>query len=162
MSVFQDVTAVPFIVIIPVLGAAAGAGVLAGELGAAVAKAVLTVALVLLAGRWLLKPLFHRVARLRSTEVFTLTVLFVVLVAAWTTHSLGLSLAFGAFLAGMALRESEFRHQVEASIKPFRDVLLGLFFVAIGMLLEPAALHPNQLPPLTLGERSSTVWVLSR
>jgi CPA2 family monovalent cation:H+ antiporter-2 len=136
MSVFQDVTAVPFIVIIPVLGAAVGIGMIAGELGLAIAKAALAVLLVLVAGRWLLRPLLRIVARQRSAEIFTLTVLFVVLAAAWTTDLLGLSLAFGAFLAGMTLGESEFRHQVEASIKPFRDVLLGLFFVAIGMLID--------------------------
>jgi CPA2 family monovalent cation:H+ antiporter-2 len=140
LSVFQDVTAVPFIVIIPVLGAAASASVIAGELGIAGLKAVAAVALVLLAGRWLLRPLFRLVAKLRSAEVFTLTVLLVVLAAAWTTNELGLSLAFGAFLAGMTLGDSEFRHQVEASIKPFRDILLGLFFVAIGTLIDPAVI----------------------
>ena len=140
ISVFQDVTAVPFLILIPVLGTASGLDELAGELGWATAKAVLAFALVFYAARWALGPLFHRVAERRSAELFTLTVLLVVLVAAWTTNSLGLSLAFGAFLAGMMLGETEFRHQVESSIRPFRDVLLGLFFVGIGMLIEPAAL----------------------
>jgi len=140
MSVFQDVTAVPFVILIPVLGAATGMEQLAGELGWAAAKAVLAFALVFYAARWALRPLFHLVAERRSAELFTLTVLLVVLLAAWTTHSLGLSLAFGAFLAGMMLGETEFRHQVESSIRPFRDVLLGLFFVGIGMLIEPAVL----------------------
>ncbi|ACE82850.1 monovalent cation:proton antiporter family protein [Cellvibrio japonicus] len=140
MSVFQDVTAVPFVVVIPVLGAAAGADVLANTLGWAMAKAVLAFVLVFIAGRWLLRPLFHLVAAQRSAEVFTLTVLLVALLAAWTTNSLGLSMAFGAFLAGMMLGETEFRHQVESTIRPFRDVLLGLFFVGIGMLIDPAAL----------------------
>lgn len=140
MSVFQDVTAVPFIVVIPVLGTAAGATMVAGLLGTALLKATLATALVLVAGRILLRPLFHSVARQRSAEVFTLTVLLVSLGAAWVTHGLGLSLAFGAFLAGMVLGETEFRHQVEAAIRPFRDVLLGLFFVGIGMLFDPAAL----------------------
>ena len=139
-SVFQDVTAVPFLILIPVLGAATGMDKLAGELGWAMAKAVLAFALVFYAARWALRPLFHLVAERRSAELFTLTVLLVVLLAAWTTHSLGLSLAFGAFLAGMMLGETEFRHQVESSIRPFRDVLLGLFCVGIGMLIEPAAL----------------------
>ncbi|MFN3867169.1 MAG: cation:proton antiporter [Demequina sp.] len=138
MSVFQDVTAVPFVVVIPVLGVAASAGALAGELGVASAKAALAVVVVFIVGRRLLRPLFHLVARRGSAEMFTLTVLFVILVAAWTTDSLGLSLAFGAFIAGMTLGETEFRHSVEATIRPFRDVLLGLFFVAIGMLFEPA------------------------
>jgi len=140
MSVFQDVTAVPFVVVIPVLGLAAGADVLAGALGWALAKALLALGLVFIAGRWLLRPIFHFIAERRSAEIFTLTVLLVALSAAWTTHSLGLSLAFGAFLAGMMLGETEFRHQIETTIRPFRDVLLGLFFVGIGMLVDPAAL----------------------
>ncbi|AOS85080.1 sodium:proton exchanger [Chlorobaculum limnaeum] len=142
MSVFQDVTAVPFLVIIPVLGASVAANVLAGALGWALAKAVLAFALVFIAGRWLLHPLFHFIARRRSLEMFTLAVLLVALVAAWTTNSLGLSLAFGGFLAGMILGETEFRHQVESSIRPFRDVLLGLFFIGIGMRFDPAAVPP--------------------
>jgi len=140
MSVFQDVTAVPFVVIIPVLGMAAGAELLLGALGWALAKALLAFGLVFYLGRWILRPIFHFVAERRSAEIFTLTVLLVALLAAWTTNSLGLSLAFGAFLAGMVLGETEFRHQVEATVRPFRDVLLGLFFIGIGMLVDPAAL----------------------
>lgn len=140
MSVFQDVTAVPFLVVIPVLGLAVGADALAVELGWAIAKALLAFVLVFYFGRWLLRPLFHLVTWRRSAEVFTLAVLLVALLAAWTTFNLGLSLAFGAFLAGMMLGETEFRHQVESSIRPFRDVLLGLFFIGIGMLFEPAAI----------------------
>ncbi|GMU49839.1 MAG: hypothetical protein AMXMBFR31_20650 [Candidatus Desulfobacillus denitrificans] len=143
MSVFQDVTAVPFVVIIPVLGTAVGASALAGALGLTLAKAVAAFLLVFFGGRWLLRSLFHLVTAQRSAELFTLTVLFVSLVAAWITHSLGMSMAFGAFLAGMVLGETEFRHQVESAIRPFRDVLIGLFFVGIGMLIEPA-----QLPAL--------------
>ncbi len=142
MSVFQDVTAVPFLVVIPVLGMAVGADMLAGALGWAFAKAVLAIAVVIVAGRWLLRPMFHLIAQRRSAEIFTLTVLLIALLAAWATSSLGLSLAFGAFLAGMMLGETEFRHQVESSIRPFRDVLLGLFFVGIGMRFDPAAIPP--------------------
>lgn len=140
ISVFQDVTAVPLLILIPVLGASGGMDALAGELGWALVKAALAFALVFYVARWALRPFFHRVAESRSAELFTLTVLLAALAAAWTTHSLGLSLAFGAFLAGMMLGETEFRHQVESSIRPFRDVLLGLFFVGIGMLIDPAAL----------------------
>ncbi len=140
LSVFQDVTAVPFVVVIPVLGLAAGAEVLAASLGWAVAKALLAVSIVFVAGRWILRPLFHAVAVGRSAELFTLTVLLVSLAAGWTTGQLGLSMAFGAFLAGMMLGETEFRHQVEAAIRPFRDMLLGLFFVGIGMLFDLRAL----------------------
>ncbi len=141
MSVFQDVTAVPFLVVIPVLAMAdTSASILISSLGMAFAKAALAFALVLLAGRWVMRPLFYLVAELRSAEVFTLTVLFVSLVAAWTTSRLGLSMAFGAFLAGMMLGETEFRHQVESTIRPFRDVLLGLFFIGIGMLVDPSSI----------------------
>ena len=140
MSVFQDVTAVPFLVVIPVLGAAVGNLALAGALGWAIGKAVLAFALVYFAGRWLLRPLFQLVTRRRSAEVFTLAVLLVALLAAWTSNGLGLSLAFGAFLVGMMLGETEFRYQVESTIRPFRDVLLGLFFVGIGTLIDPGAI----------------------
>lgn len=142
LSVFQDVTAVPFLVIIPVLGTSVAAEVLAGALGWALAKAVLAFALVFIAGRWLLHPLFQFISSRRSLEMFTLAVLLVALLAAWTTNRLGLSLAFGGFLAGMILGETEFRHQVESSIRPFRDVLLGLFFIGIGMRFDPAAIPP--------------------
>ncbi|MCG3200997.1 MAG: Glutathione-regulated potassium-efflux system protein KefC [Gammaproteobacteria bacterium] len=142
MSVFQDVTAVPFLVIIPVLGTSVAADVLAASLGRALANAILALALVFFAGRWLLRPLFHLVSERRSLEMFTLAVLLVALLAAWTTSSLGLSLAFGGFLVGMMLGETEFRHQVESSIRPFRDVLLGLFFIGIGMRFDPASIPP--------------------
>jgi CPA2 family monovalent cation:H+ antiporter-2 len=145
LSVFQDVTAVPFVIVIPVLGMAAGVEALTASLGWALAKAVLAFVLVFLAGRWLLRPLFHAAAASRSAELFTLTVLLVSLTAGWTTHRLGLSMAFGAFLAGMMLGETEFRHQIESAIRPFRDMLLGLFFVGIGMLFDltslPAVWH---------------------
>lgn len=140
ISVFQDVTAVPFLIVIPVLGAASSAGLPLGELGWAALKAVAAFALVFVVGRRLLRPMFRLITRRRSTELFTLTVLLVALLAAWSTQHLGLSLAFGAFLAGLMIGETEFRHQVESSIRPFRDVLLGLFFVGIGMLIDPAAL----------------------
>lgn len=139
MSVFQDVTAVPFVVVIPVLGAAATI-TLAAPLGWALLKAAFAFVLVALVGRWLLQPLFQAVAARHSPELFTLTVLFSSLVAAWITQRLGLSMALGAFLAGMALGETEFRYHIEATIRPFRDVLLGLFFITIGMLFDPLAL----------------------
>lgn len=140
LSVFQDVTSVPFVVIFPVLGAAALATSVGESLLVALGKAVLALALVYVSGRWLLRPLFHAVAQRSSSELFTLAVLLVSLTAAWLTSSLGLSMAFGAFLVGMMLGETEFRHQMEAVVRPFRDVLLGLFFVGIGMLFDPALL----------------------
>jgi CPA2 family monovalent cation:H+ antiporter-2 len=138
LNVFQDVTAVPFLVVIPVL--AHQGSPIAGPLAWALLKALLAFAAVVIAGKWLLRPLFHEIAARRSPELFTLTVLLVSLAAAWVTHELGLSMAFGAFLAGMILGETEFRHAVEATIRPFRDVLLGLFFITVGMLLDVPAL----------------------
>jgi CPA2 family monovalent cation:H+ antiporter-2 len=139
MSVFQDVTAVPFVVILPVLGTASAQS-MAGSVVWAIAKAILVFVLLFLIGRRLLRPLFHEIASRRSPELFTLTVLFVTLAAAWITSVFELSMAFGAFLAGMVLGDTEFRHQIESTIRPFRDVLLGLFFISIGMLFEPAVL----------------------
>jgi len=92
--------------------------------------------IVLAAGRWLLRPLFLEIARARTPELFLLAVLLIALASAWITEAVGLSLALGAFLAGVMLAETEFRHQIEASIRPFRDILLGLFFITVGMLLD--------------------------
>ncbi|MDR7120412.1 cation:proton antiporter [Rheinheimera soli] len=142
LSVFQDITAVPFIVVIPVLGTAV-ASEIAGSLGLAVAKAALAMVLVIGVGRLLFRPFFHLVASKKSAELFTLTVLLVCLLAGFATEQLGLSMAFGAFLAGMVLGDTEFRHQVESTIRPFRDVLLGLFFISVGMLVDPAAIVPQ-------------------
>ena len=102
----------------------------------AVGIAILALLMVLAAGRWLLRPLFLTIASLRSPELFSLSVLLAVLASAWATHAAGLSLALGAFLAGMMLAETEFRHQVEATIRSYREVLLGLFFITMGMLLD--------------------------
>jgi CPA2 family monovalent cation:H+ antiporter-2 len=102
----------------------------------AVLGGVLAIIAVLAAGRWLLRPLFHVIAHSRLRELFTLTVLLVVLASAWVSHSAGLSYALGAFLAGMMLAETEYRHQIDSVIRPFRDLLLGLFFISVGMLLD--------------------------
>ncbi len=97
---------------------------------------MLAIAAVLAAGRWLLRPLFREMAHSRLRELFTLAVLLVVLAAAWVSSLAGLSSGLGAFLAGMMLAETEYRHQIESVIRPFRDILLGLFFVSVGMLLD--------------------------
>ena len=132
---FQDLSFVLFLAVATAI-AAGGTDFGPRALGLAVGKAALGLALVLLAGRRLMRPLFFEIARHRSHELFTLAVLLVALASAWITYRVGLSLALGAFLAGMLLAETEYRHQVEAVIRPFRDVLLGLFFITIGMLLD--------------------------
>jgi len=136
---FQDLAFVPFLALAGVIGAA-GESYSATEVLAAVVKGGTALAIVLAAGRWLLRPMFHEIAVSRTPELFTLAVLFVAMGSAWATHAVGLSLALGAFLAGMMLAETEYRYQVEAGIKPFRDSLLGLFFVTVGMQLDPQLL----------------------
>jgi len=106
----------------------------------AILIAALALLLVLAAGRWLLRPLFLAIAGVRSAELFSLAVLLAVLASAWATQAAGLSLALGAFLAGMMLAETEFRHQIEATIRSYREVLLGLFFITVGMLLDVSLL----------------------
>lgn len=135
---FQDLAVVPFLILIPAL--ASGDGHIASTLGWAMLKGAAALMLILAIGRWLLRPLFREIAGARLAELFTLAVLFFTLGAAWLTEALGLSLALGAFLAGIMLGETEFRHQVELEIRPFRDVLLGLFFVTVGMLVNVGVL----------------------
>jgi CPA2 family monovalent cation:H+ antiporter-2 len=135
---FQDLAVIPLLVLIPAL--AFTGGEIAGAIGVALAKAAVVLAIVLFLGQRLMRTLFHLVARQKSSELFVLFVLLVTLGLAWITELAGLSLALGAFLAGMLISETEYRYQVEDYIKPFRDVLLGLFFVTIGMLLDWSAL----------------------
>ena len=131
---FQDLAVVPLLVLVPALALSGGA--LAAEVGWALAKAIVVLFLILTVGQRATRALFGLVARQKSSELFVLTVLLVTLGLAWITEIAGLSLALGAFLAGMLISETEYRYQVEDDIKPFRDVLLGLFFVTIGMLLN--------------------------
>jgi monovalent cation:H+ antiporter-2, CPA2 family len=135
MLLFQDLAFVPFLA----LGAMLARGEEQLPLGGsvfAVIGGILAIVAVLAAGRWLLRPLFHEIAHSRLRELFTLAVLLVVLSSAWIAYSAGLSFALGAFLAGMMLAETEYRHQIDAAIRPFRDLLLGLFFISVGMLLD--------------------------
>lgn len=132
---FQDLAFVPFLALEGTL--AAPTEILnAPVILWALLRGGIALLIVLAAGRWLLRPLFHEIGHARSHELFTLTVLLVALASAWATHAAGLSLALGAFLAGMLLAETEYRHQVEVVIRPFRDILLGLFFITVGTLLE--------------------------
>ena len=131
---FQDLAVVPLLILIPVLSQPAGE--LAGMLGVAALKAVVLLGLVLVFGQRVMRWWFTIVAQRRSGELFMLNVLLITLGLAWLSGVAGLSLALGAFLAGMLISETEYRYQVEEDIKPFRDVLLGLFFVTVGMFLD--------------------------
>ena len=132
---FQDVVAVLLLTLVPVF---AGSSDQAWywALPVTLGKTVILFVGLLFASRFVLPRLFHEVAASRSAELFVLLALVIVLLTAWLTHLLGLSPALGAFLAGMLLGESHYRHQIEADIRPFRDILLGLFFVSIGMLID--------------------------
>ena len=131
---FQDLAVVFLLILIPSLGKNPGDLFLA--LSAASIKIAVALALIFVVGQTLMSRWFSLVAKLRSQELFMLNLLLIVLGMAALTEHFGLSLALGAFLAGMLIAETPYRHQVEEDVKPFRDVLLGLFFITIGMLLD--------------------------
>ncbi|MBQ0754890.1 MAG: cation:proton antiporter [Gammaproteobacteria bacterium] len=133
---FQDLAAVLMLVLLPALANSHGDPWQAA--GETLLQALLLFVGIFVVGKWLLPKLLEETGRVRSDEVFVMTALLLALVAAWVTHALGLSMALGAFLAGMMLGESHFRHQIESDIRPFRDLLLGLFFMSVGMLIDPA------------------------
>src|SRR5437762_5396649 len=138
---FQDLAVVAFLIVIPSLGKSGSE--LMGDLAIAALKAAAALALILFAGQKPMRAWFHVVARQKSPELFMLNLLLVTLGLAALTELAGLSLALGAFLAGMLIAETEYRYQVEEDIKPFRDVLLGLFFVSVGMYLDLRAVAAN-------------------
>ena len=135
ICLFQDLSFPLLLALLSALSGGVGT-VDAAHIMGAIGVAAFALLLVLAAGRWLLRPLFLMIASVRSAELFSLAVLLAVLASAWATQAAGLSLALGAFLAGMMLAETEFRHQVEATIRSYREVLLGLFFITVGMLLD--------------------------
>ncbi len=162
---FQDLAVVPLLVLIPAFSEAPEH--LAMTVGIAMLKALVLLALVFFLGRHLLGKWFLIVARGKSAELFVLNVLLVTLGLAWLTETAGLSMALGAFVAGMLISETEFRHQVEEDIKPFRDVLLGLFFVTVGMMLDFSLVLDHALIVLVvlvglLAVKFSLVFGLSR
>ena len=131
---FQDLAVVPLLVLIPALSAPGEQ--LAQSLAMAALKASVLITVLLVGGRHVMRWWLTLVARRKSEELFVLNLLLITLGLAWMTEMAGLSLALGAFIAGMLISETEFKHQVETDIRPFHDVLLGLFFISIGMLLD--------------------------
>ncbi|MEY3104276.1 MAG: hypothetical protein RJA72_308, partial [Pseudomonadota bacterium] len=147
---FQDLAVIPLLVVIPALG---GGESLLNDLFFALLKAAILLFILLRIGPFVMRRWFRMVARQRSHELFTVNVLLASLFFAWLTHAAGLSMELGAFVAGMLIAETEFKVQVEDDIKPFRDLLLGLFFVTIGMKLdvrELPAIWPEVLMLLVL------------
>lgn len=138
---FQDLMVIPLLIIVPALGSGFDSGT--SDLLIAFVKIAVVLAIILFFGQKLMRSWLHIVAQQRSSELFVLNVLLITLGLAWVTQMAGLSLALGAFLAGMLISETEYRYQVEEDVRPFRDVLLGLFFVTIGMLLDVQVLIEN-------------------
>jgi CPA2 family monovalent cation:H+ antiporter-2 len=136
---FQDVAVVPLLIVIPMLAIDTDTSMI-WALSTAILKGVVVVTLLLFIGKWLLPKVFNIIAQVRTDELFVLTTLLVTLLASALTQWFGLSMALGAFLAGMMLSESEYKHQLEADIRPYRDILLGLFFITVGMKLDVALL----------------------
>ncbi|SNX27848.1 Kef-type potassium/proton antiporter, CPA2 family [Polynucleobacter meluiroseus] len=145
---FQDLAVVFLLILLPSLGKNPGDLVIA--LALAGIKIVVALTLIFVIGQTVMSRWFRLVTKLRSQELFMLNLLLIVLGMAGLTEYFGLSLALGAFLAGMLIAETPFRHQVEEDVKPFRDVLLGLFFITVGMLLDFEVIHQQWLLVLLL------------
>ena len=131
---FQDLAIVPLLMLVTLL--AKGEGSFITAMGFAIIKAAAALVLVVGVGRLVLRPVYHIVAETRSSELFVATTLLVVLGTGWLVSLVGISMVLGAFLAGLLLSETEYRHQVEADIRPFRGILLGLFFMTVGMSID--------------------------
>tara|TARA_R110002124_G_scaffold152394_3_gene319293 strand:- start:1979 stop:3130 length:1152 start_codon:yes stop_codon:yes gene_type:complete len=130
---FQDIAVIPIIVILPNLNPDNINDI---SIVYPFFKSILAVTLILIIGRWFLQPLFKIISNTKVLELFTLSTLLVVIGSAWITHSLGFSYTLGALISGIMLSETEFKHNIEIEIRPFKDVLLGLFFISIGMLVD--------------------------
>lgn len=147
---FQDIAVVPFLVVIPLLTSHGNVAHGSSEFLLTVSLYAVLFFITLLVGHYTLRPLFQYISRAESIELFNITVLLVALTAGWITQSIGLSLALGAFLAGMLLSETEYKHQIESEIRPFRDILMGIFFITVGTKLDVATLSSLWLPVLLL------------
>ncbi|MBM4319856.1 MAG: potassium transporter KefB, partial [Deltaproteobacteria bacterium] len=147
--IFQDLAVVPMLLVTPLLGGRGDGAGAAGELLLLLGKAAAIIALVVVAARFVVPRLFYLIARTRSSELFSLSILVTCFAVAGLTSWLGLSLALGAFLAGLTLSDSEYGHQAFASMVPFRDVFASFFFISIGMLLDPGFVLRHPLAVLT-------------
>ncbi|TPH12580.1 monovalent cation:proton antiporter family protein [Litorilituus lipolyticus] len=156
---FQDVAVVPLLIIIPMLAQDSDSSMLLA-LMLAMVKGVVVVVLLMLIGKWLLPRVFNVIAQVRTDELFVLTTLLVTLLASAFTQWFGLSMALGAFLAGMMLGESEYKYQLEADIRPYRDILLGLFFITVGMKLDVSLLLSSPFSLIALMISFMTVKVI--
>lgn len=140
----QDLAVVPMLFVVGSLGARAG-GSLAATFGLAIAEALLAMLLILGVGRLIARPMFRYVSSLNSPDLFMAATLLIIIATAAATHAAGLSAALGAFLAGLLFAETEFQHEIEVNIEPFKGLLLGLFFMSIGMIIDPLEILANPM-----------------
>ena len=168
VSLLQDVAAIPILALLPLLGvAAAGAHAGAGDGWLAAAKAIGVIATIILGGRLLLRPALRWIARSKTPEIFTAASLFLVVATAAVMQTVGLSMALGAFLAGVLLAESEYRRELETDIEPFKGLLLGLFFIAVGMSIDFAVVlaKPLLIAAVVIGFlvfKVAVLWAMGR
>jgi len=149
---FQDLAAIPILALIPLLGAQ-HAPTTSGEDAMAVLRTIGVIAAVAVGGRYLLRPVFRIVARTQIAEIFTATALLVVLGTGWVMQLAGMQMSLGAFLAGVLLADSEYRHEIESQIEPFKGLLLGLFFLSVGASLDLNLVReqPVQIAVIVIG-----------
>lgn len=138
---FQDLAVIPLLIMI----SSPAHEAVAPLLGWALLKAIVAIAAIVAIGRWMMQPIFRLTASTKLIELFTLLVLLVALASSWLTNAMGMSFPLGAFLAGIMLAETKYRNQIEIEIRPFRDILMGMFFVAVGMLLNVSTWHETWL-----------------
>lgn len=140
--IFQDLCVVPLMLLVPILS---GEEITIMEIALKMGQAVLIISVVLLSARWIVPKLLHQIVRTRSRELFITTIILLCLGIALLTAKFGLSLALGAFLAGMIISESEYAHQATADVLPFKESFIGLFFVSVGMLMNIGHMADNCL-----------------
>ena len=171
VALLQDIAAIPVLALVPLLavGAGVGAGAAHAEAGSAwlaAAKALGVIVAIVFGGRLLLRPALRWIARSDTPEIFTAAALLLVVATAALMQSVGLSMALGAFLAGVLLAESEYRHALETDLAPFKGLLLGLFFIAVGMSIDFAVVlqHPWRMAAVVLGFlllKAAVLWGLA-
>src|SRR5512139_2543404 len=166
VSMLQDVAAIPILALLPLL-AARTAPAAGGEAWIEAAKAVGVVAAIVFGGRLLLRPALRWIARSDTPEIFTAASLLLVVATAALMEAVGLSMALGAFLAGVLLAESEYRRELETDLEPFKGLLLGLFFIAVGMSIDFAVVraNPGRVAAVVLGFlaiKALVLWGMAR
>ena len=168
VALLQDIAAIPILAVVPLLAlAAAGAQADAGSGWLAAGKAVAVIGAIVFGGRLLLRPALRWIAGSDTPEIFTAAALLLVVATAALMHSVGLSMALGAFLAGVLLAESEYRRELETDLEPFKGLLLGLFFIAVGMSIDFAAVlgRPGLVAAIVLGFlllKAAVLWAMAR